>query len=179
MEKKLKPTGFGALQKKKVVKHFWKKMIPRLKVNKFQKVFINSIPSSEKNMRLIVNFFVFLNTLWDLSTFKDTDEPISQEAFNKLSKVRLHINVKGVACGSRQEQINYWTFVHCTGATDTTAVAPKFSDILNLYQPDGGGGRFCPTIPRISLWILSDAWHLCPFGHFDTRTSPTLICSWT
>ena len=63
VEKKLKPTGFGALQKKKVVKHFWNTVILGLKVTKFQKVFINSIPSSEKNMRLIVNFFVFLNTL--------------------------------------------------------------------------------------------------------------------
>ena len=63
VEKKLKPTGFGALRKKKMEKHFWKTVIPEIKVNKFQKVFINSIPFSEKNMRLSVNFFVFLNTL--------------------------------------------------------------------------------------------------------------------
>ena len=54
MEKKLKPTGFGALQKGKVEKHFWNTVIPELKVTKFQKAFINFIPSSEKNI-----FFVF------------------------------------------------------------------------------------------------------------------------
>ena len=32
------------------------------------------------------------------------------------------------------------------GATGATAVAPKFSDALTLFQP--GGGRFCPTICR-------------------------------
>ena len=33
------------------------------------------------------------------------------------------------------------------GATGATAVAPKFSDALTLFQP---GGRFCPTIAEVA-----------------------------
>ena len=36
-----------------------------------------------------------------------------------------------------------------TGATGSTAVAPKFSDTLTLFQP--GGGRFCPPLARSHL----------------------------
>ena len=42
-----------------------------------------------------------------------------------------------------------------TGATGAIPVAPKFSDILTLFQP--GGGRILPTIgavaPKFSLWL--------------------------
>ena len=34
------------------------------------------------------------------------------------------------------------------GATGATAVTPKFSDALTLFQP--GGGRFCPTIAEVA-----------------------------
>ena len=34
------------------------------------------------------------------------------------------------------------------GASGATAVAPKFSDALTLFQP--GGGRFCPTIAEVA-----------------------------
>ena len=37
-----------------------------------------------------------------------------------------------------------------TGATAATAVTPKFSDTLILFQP-GGGGRFCPPLARSHL----------------------------
>ena len=41
-----------------------------------------------------------------------------------------------------------------TGATGATAVAPKFSDTLTLFQP---GGQILPTIgvvaPKFSLWL--------------------------
>ena len=33
------------------------------------------------------------------------------------------------------------------GVTGATAVAPKFSDALTLFQP---GGRFCPTIAEVA-----------------------------
>ena len=36
-----------------------------------------------------------------------------------------------------------------TAATGATAVAPKFSDTLTLFQP--GGGRFCPPLARSHL----------------------------
>ena len=41
-----------------------------------------------------------------------------------------------------------------TGATGATAVAPKFSDTLTLFQP---GGQILPTIgavaPKFSSWL--------------------------
>ena len=43
-----------------------------------------------------------------------------------------------------------------TGATGATAVAPKFSDTLTLFQP-GEGGQILLTIgavaPKFSLWL--------------------------
>ena len=44
------------------------------------------------------------------------------------------------------------------GATGATAVAPKFSDTLTLFQP--GGDRFCPTIAEVAPKI-SPRLHLC------------------
>ena len=42
-----------------------------------------------------------------------------------------------------------------TGATGATAVTPKFSDTLTLFQP--GGGQILPTIgavaPKFFLWL--------------------------
>ena len=46
-------------------------------------------------------------------------------------------------CLSPTRALSSWSSL-CAGATDTSAVAPKFSDILILYQPDGGGADSAP-----------------------------------
>ena len=40
------------------------------------------------------------------------------------------------------------------GATGATKLAPKFSDILTLSQPEGG--RFCPPSQRLNLNLHGD-----------------------